>query len=342
MSTAGNAKRANSNAARDNEDSLRARKLTQLALQFMNTSYPLPSDRIWHDHYPEHENRKSFTKAFARDREGLASCGIYIKGKRRGSSWEWFVDTARSFVGDASLSAADAYLLEYVCSPMIGDSHFPYAQELASALAKVNNCFGSNFPLPKREVVPFNKDDKAKLTSIQQALAQRCVCRVSYTNAQNVSSKRDLCCYGIFNLRNNTYIVAAPMLDSGCPDNTHIKTYRLSRMHSVKLDETRHYVIPDDFYTSDYIMLPFQIGSAQETARFVVDPEQAPAFERRFSRYGSFAHKDRLLIWTVDVADFAACASWAIAHCLIPLEPSCLCDMWHARLEEVLRVGSST
>ena len=118
-------------------DDERARRICSLALDFMNATGPLSSSDIARTHYPELSS-DSFRRAFSRDREMLAACGVVVRD-RKGPSGEslWEADDERSFARGAELSPTDAAALEVSCRPLVEDPSFPLADSLRYALAKL-------------------------------------------------------------------------------------------------------------------------------------------------------------------------------------------------------------
>ena len=310
-------------------DDERARRVCSLALDFMNATRAIPSSEIARRHYPD-LSADSFRRAFSRDREVLASCGVLVSERREaGGEALWEADQGRSFARGAELTPAEAAALELVCRPLVDDPTFPLADDLRFALAKISRSFSETLSeRPARRVTA-----PRSLETLRSCLARRCAARVRYVNARGEASERTLAPYGFFALRESLYLVAA-RFDGAALEGTE-RTYRIDRFLSAQAVEGTSFLVPEDFCIEDWRRLPFQMGPAMLTARFEVPSERETDVRRAAGAQGVFSPEGGVLVWTVDVSDLRAAASWAISMGIRPLGPGELVSAWERILAEV-------
>lgn len=167
-------------------DDERARRICSLALEFMNASAPITSSDIARSHYPE-LSPDSFRKAFSRDREMLAACGVILAGHRAATGETlWEADDARSFAGGPELAPAEAAALELACRPLVDDPSFPLADNLRFALGKLARSFSESLSA-ERAAGPSTPRQVAVL---RRCLTDRTPVEAHYVNAQGSESRR--------------------------------------------------------------------------------------------------------------------------------------------------------
>lgn len=325
---------ATGGAVRITRDDDRARRVCSLALDFMNAASPLSSSEIARTHYPGLSS-DSFRKAFSRDRQTLASCGLAIVERRvPGEESLWEADSARSFARGAEISPTDGAALELACRPLVDDPAFPLADELRLALAKVSRAFSETLSTARSR----ERGSSRALDALRSCLAKRTVARVTYVNARGETSERMLAPFGFFALRGTLYLVADRLDDDGAPTGDP-RTYRVDRVTAACLLPETTFSIPEGFSVANWRRLPFQMGPTTLEARFVVGDDRAGDVERAAGTQGSFAHEGDALVWTVAVSDELAAARWAVAAGIRPLAPESLVTAWSRVLEEVLDDG---
>lgn len=292
----------------------RARRICSLALAFMNASAPLASSEIARDYYPGLA-KKSFQRAFARDREALLACGIRVVEKDSGpSESEWTADSQVSFATGPELTPGEAAALAVACRPLLADPGFPMADELRFALAKLGRAFAEPVAVSNKPAKP-----SPAVKTLRSCLLAQHAARVTYTDAKGRDSERVLAPYGFFALRDALYLVAARLdcsEDAGRSQEPH--TYRVDRIREAVELGDRPYSIPTDFCVEDFRRLPFQLGEKVCSGVF-----ESAAGER--AAYG--------------VSSITDAASWAVAEGLRPIEPPELVDAWKRVLEGVLEDG---
>lgn len=309
-------------------DDERARRICSLALDFMGATRPISSSEIARAHYPG-LSADSFRRAFSRDRELLAACGVTIVERRQGVGESlWAADEEASFARGAELAPTDASALELACRPLVDDPSFPLADELRLALAKLSRAFSETLTLVRAPGDGASRD----LETLRGCLARGIAVRAVYVNARGRRSERTLAPYGFFSLRGSLYLVAERLDDEGGQTGA-IRTYRVDRFEGARPVDGMRFSVPDDFSVGDWRRLPFQMGPSAYTARLAVPDEREADVRRAAGAQGDFARVDGRLAWEVDVSDEPAAASWAVAMGVRPVAPASLVRAWRSTLE---------
>ena len=302
----------------------------------MNATTPLSSSEIARDHYPG-LSPDSFRRAFARDREMLADCGVSVVERRRGGDESlWEADEGLSFARGAELDPTDAAALELACRPLVADPSFPLASDLRLALAKVSRAFSETLAVGRVRTPGASR----ALGTLRTCLTKGIAAQVTYVDARGSRSERTLAPYGFFGLRGCLYLVAARLDEGGTPVEESIRTYRVDRFSDARPLEGTHFSVPDDFSVEDWRRLPFQIGGEKTDVTFLVPAEREQDVRRASLGQGSFVKKDGGLHWSVGACSIDEAASWAVAEGVFPVFPKALVDAWTAKLEGVVSHGA--
>lgn len=313
---------------RINEDDLKAARLASLAAFFMTSPGPHATGALLDACYAEVPNRDSALKALRRDLPDLAKIGIVVReGPRKGKQKTWVVDDEASFAHGAELNARDAIALSIACQPVLAVPGFPLADELKFALAKIDRAFGSTS-------VPLRGEHGAatpEAAAIKRAVDECLPLDVVYTDARGNESERKVEPYGTFSLRGRGYLVGRVSRGRG---EGEVRTLRLDRIRSMRIDEGRHFEAPEGFSIEDWKSLPFQIGPSTCDALLFVPENESDALEAARLGKGLLEPCDGGRLWRVEASDVEACARWAAAHGLKPRAPEALVAAWRSILEE--------
>lgn len=310
------------------KDDERARRLCSLALEFMNAEAPLSSSEVARAFYPGLA-QDSFRRAFARDRNTLAICGVVISEvPSAGSESAWRVNEELSFAQGAELEPLEAAALEVACQPLLESASFPLADDLRLALAKLTRAFA------EASVVPAKAQPEGRVfRALRSCLVEGHAAQVSYTNAQGETTERVIAPYGFFELRGVRYLVAGRLDEQNRPVEGGERTYRVDRFLRATELERVAVSVPQDFAIEDWRRLPFQIGANQEELRFEVSASRLDDVRRAAGAQGAFERDGDKTVWSVRASSLPAAASWAVAMGLRPLSPAGLVDAWRALLE---------
>jgi len=324
-------------------DERQARRVLALALEFMNARGPLAGRSIHESFYPDRTSEAA-RKAFRRDREVLALCGLaVVRTEAPGADDDslWTVDQASSYVTAPALSAEDAAMVDIVCSASVGDPSFPFGPELRLALAKINPSFDADGAT--RTALPADSGSDAR--TLQHCLVARHAARCTYTDAAGQESARDLAPLGLFGIQDRSYVVAARLAE-GVPSSGEVAladepphTYRIDRFGSVSELARVSFAPPADFDVDDYLVLPFQIGEEQVAARFLVPDASEPDVRRDARNQGMWEHVDDGWLWEVPARDAQAASAWAIERGIVPAEAGDVAKAYRSLLEGVSAHG---
>lgn len=312
-------------------DDERARRIGSLALRFMNSPTPLPSSDIQREFYPS-LGTESFRRAFSRDREALASCGVFVEERRQpGEESSWAANDELSFASGAELSVSEAAALDVACQPLLDEREFPLADDLRLALAKLSRAFGEAYVMVPESQRPRDRH----LSLVCSCLLARHALAMSYLDARGHESERVVAPYGLFGFRGNLYLVAGRLTGDGTPlpYPSETRTYRIDRIAKAKEMERVSFEIPGDFRLSDWRCLPFQMGHANLVASFLVPADREEEVRRASMGRGAFSRDEGPLVWTVEASSVKDAAAWAVAAGIRPLAPSELVTSWKEALE---------
>ena len=313
------------------EDDKSARRVLSVAIAFVNAPRPLSTTEVRRDLYSELGD-EAFRKAFARDRERLATAGLVLrKGPRVDNEATWETDEESSFARESLLTRQDALTLDLLLLPLASDPSFPYAHDLRMALSKIDRSFDGSSTI----CIPTSARQRdSHLTSAEECLARRQVIHMTYERADGTVTDRDVAPYGIFSLNGNSYLVAARLV-AGTPQDPH--TYNLSRVRKLQVVKRKTYEVPDDFDVRDFIRLPFQIGPVTTTAAFVIPADVLREVRPRVMGHGTWSRHGEDARFVTDCADIAVAAAWAVAEGVIPVSPDALVDAWRELLVDMER-----
>ena len=313
------------------KDDERARRVCSLALAFMNAGAPIPSSDVAREFYPD-LSADSFRRAFSRDREVLAACGVIVAElPSAGGESSWAVDEASTYPEGAEVGAADAAALELACQPLIEDPSFPLADDLRFSLAKLTRAFADASPLRAVE-----RGDSRALPPLREALARGRAASISYRDARGAESQRIIAPYGFFGLRGELYLVAGRLRDDGSVVEGGTRTYRVDRVLRAGVLEGVAASVPDDFSVEDWRRLPFQMGESAERCLLEVPEGRLEDVRQAAGGRGRLFPRDGRMLWEVDASSLDDAASWAVAEGLVPLDPPGLVTAWRSLLEGVL------
>ena len=311
-----------------NKDELKAQRVASLATRFMESRAPISSQEIHSNFYADLSDA-SFGRAFDRDRDSLALCGLSVqKCGTDGTYALWKVDEDASYADGTAISAQEAYAFALACRPLLDAEGFPLSEDLGYALMKIYNSFDT-----AAEGAPGSHKDSPEELALCRAMASGQALQLVYERADGQRSARLVAPYGTFSFRERLYVVGPQLQKDGevVPDS--MRTYRMDRVASAKLSQTR-FEVPLDFDVADYRKLPFQMGAAVCEGRFEVPASARAAVRGAGAALGE--NDDELVAAVSDLQDAAA---WAISVGARPVAPPELVDTWKAQLEGVMLNG---
>lgn len=321
------------NDKRMNETDQQAQRLLDLSLAFVNATHPLSSSHLAKTYYPS-VAKNSFRKAFQRDREKLAICGLVIRRvNKQPDEPLWAVDEEASYAQTDALTPTEALTLDIALSPLASDRSFPYADDLRVALAKIDRSFGPDNVV---RVSPEARFRGKVLPVAERCYAMQHAATMSYRREDGTTVERTIAIYGFFSLRDSTYVVAPQLGDTGLVIPDSIRTYRLDRFVLMREDKRISYVIPADFSVGDYVLLPFQMGPKLYQATFGLTDDALHRLGPSVSGRGELTKNNGSYVWHIDISSERDAAAWAIAEGLTPLGPASLRTTWVHLLGEAV------
>lgn len=315
------------------KDDEMAERVSALALLFMNARKPVTSSEVQERVYPNLA-KQAADKAFNRDRKRLESCGIVVRSIRTtGGVDAYRVDERASFADTHRLTSGDALFLDIACRPLAADPSFPYSDELAMALAKVNGSFAEGADFGDT----FSAGQNKRVATLRSCLLARHACRMTYEDARGRRTERTVAPFGTFRLRGTAYFVAAPVDDDGTVDagEKSLRTFNSERVVKATEVASIRYEIPSDFYVDDHIRLPFQIGDTIARGVFLVPERSVSEVRSEVRAGGRIVSYDGQTVLLANVSCLRDAAAWAVAHGVVPMAPNELRQEWKRVLEEV-------
>ena len=311
------------------EDDLSARRALSLALALMNAHRALSTIELRHDFYPDMGD-EAFKKAFRRDRTRLATAGIHVFGNKLPSGeTAWQVDEEASFAHENKLTPEDALVLDSLLLPLASDPSIPFSRDLRHALQKIDRSFdgGSTATLPMSAHKRNNN-----LTRIESALMNLHAIRMDYVRADGSKTTRSVAPYGLFPLRDTTYMVAARLEDNNEVSTEEPHTYNLRRITRVRELTRVGYAIPVDFDIRDFLILPFQVGPELYRGTFFVPEHRQRDVRAHMTMSEKWVTLDEGAIFEASVSDEDVAAAWSLAENVRPMSPDSLVEKWRSRI----------
>ncbi len=154
--------------------------------------------------YPEDQDSAAFLRMFERDKEALRAAGIAIEIDE---DERYRIDRAGTFAGEVTLSAAETATIRTAVAALASDASFPFADDLAIALAKLGQ--GAPAPVPVATALA-DEDPGAQGSSAAiaaEAISARKLLSFDYTNAKGQSRPHEVAPYGIFFREGRWYLV---------------------------------------------------------------------------------------------------------------------------------------
>ena len=170
--------------------------------------------------------------------------------------------------------------------------------------------------------------------AVWSAFAERCALRFLYQNGRGEQKERTVCVYGMFEREGVAYFCG---LDNVTDD---IRTFRCDRIVRA-WRPSKAYVIPANFNLNDYLFFEFDFADRPPVAAtFSFAPQTQIDMINGLTRgRGELAHTDAGWIWTVDVRDLEAAASFCMAHAMDgmrPMAPKSLKQAWNHLIERTV------
>ncbi|MBC7265445.1 MAG: WYL domain-containing protein [Coriobacteriia bacterium] len=283
--------------------------------------------------YPAGADDAAFQRMFERDKDALRAAGIAIVVDEDG---RYSVDPDQSYAAEIELDDAECATIRALAAALVNDPSFPFAEDLAVAVAKMDLGPFPDEPVRSNLAVADPERQSAQARIAADAVSRRKRLRFGYTNARGERKRHEVEPYGVAFRRGRWYLVGRDVeLDE-------VRVYALLRADALVVETTHpknpDFEVPESFAIEDYLVLPFQIGSERFDAAALFGPSaawRAPAATEGKGRL--VPRHDGSVLWEVEAAWPRAFAAWCVANGpgVAPLAPEAAVSAYRAGLEEV-------
>jgi proteasome accessory factor B len=318
-----------------------AERLVNLALFIASSPSPVTAAQVRAQvaGYPSDQAEPAFLRMFERDKEDLREAGFALWVDRDGDVESYRLDAAATFAPPLELDREEAVLLHAAIDSVLADGPFPYADDLRIARGKIVAAGGpvSREPLP---VCAFAADERPHaqardVTLLDRAIGIRKLVRFSYPGPGGTAS-REVEPYAVYLRAGRWYLVGR---DRGADG---MRVFAVTRVSGLEVETSRpksaDFEPPAGFDVRDWMLLPFQFGPAR--VRFT-GPNAGRAGALTAGLGDLESEPCGCVVWTVDVADPEALASWAIANGpgIVVLGPGEARDAWSQGLSKAVEAN---
>lgn len=287
-------------------------RLVNLAMYLAAAREPVPGERIRTEvlGYGSDQDEAAFLRMFERDKEDLRSAGLAIVSDARG---RYRLDAAATYATELELAPPEAATVRAAAAALIGDSSFPFADDLRLALAKIGTADDPEAPTMARIADESPAEQGALAARLAGAVTARKRVDFSYTNSLGRTAPHQVEPYGMFVRDGRWYLVGRDTA------RNEVRTYTVSRMREVQVDRARpkqpDFERPADFDVSTFIRLPFHFGPADLEVVLRFEPDTAWRVPSLTCGHGTTTtDADGSVLWTTVVRNPRRLACWTIEH----------------------------
>lgn len=281
-------------------------RLVNLAFYLAEAREPVSAERIRVDvaGYPQDQDSETFLRMFERDKDTLREAGLAIVTDASG---EYLLDRSATFAASVDLSGEEAAAVRAAGSALLGDTSFPFVDDLRLALAKIASAIEAGSVAAAARLAD---EDPARqgsaVATLADAARRRKRVTFSYTNSRGVSALHAIEPYGLFLFDGRWYAVGRDT------DADAERTYTVARMSDISVNAARpkspDFDRPADFDVARFSRLAFEYGPA--TDRFEATLRFTPAAAWRASGltqdHGTLERADDgSVVWRVAARDQA-------------------------------------
>lgn len=310
-------------------------RLVNLAMYLSGVRTPVSAEEVRGAGlgYPDDQDDAAFIRMFERDKDALRAAGLAIGV----DEYErYYVDRAGTFAAEVTLSAEETATIRTAAAALGADQSFPFATDLALALAKLGQApGGAEVTSSLADEDPAAQGSAAE--TVAEAIAARKLVTFDYTNARGESRPHEVAPYGMFFRGGRWYLVG---VDTSLGQ---VRVYALFRATAVEVNpqapKTSDFDRPEWFHVSDYSLLPFQYGPEEVEAVVRFDAENAWRASRLSGGRGTLEPQpDGSVLWRIQMGEPRALAAWCIENGpgVTPLEPETVIQTARMGLGEVL------
>lgn len=287
-------------------------RLVNLAMYLADAREPVSGERIRTEvlGYGSDQDQAAFLRMFERDKEDLRAAGLSIASDARG---HYRLDAAATYATELELTPGEAATVRATAAALIGDSSFPFADDLRLALAKIRTPADPEVSAMARIADETPAEQGALAARLAAAVTAHKRVGFSYTNSLGRTAPHQVEPYGMFVRDGRWYLVGR---DTARDD---VRTYTVSRMQAVDVECARpkqpDYERPAGFDVSTFIRLPFQFGPDSIEAVLRFEPGIAWRVPTLTCGNGDVVTAaDGSALWTTVVRNPDRLVSWTIEH----------------------------
>jgi proteasome accessory factor B len=267
--------------------------------------------------YPPGQAEAAFLRMFERDKEDLREAGFALAVDRDGDVESYRLDEAATFAPPLELDREEAVLLHAAIDAVLADGRFPYAEDLRIARGKIVAAGGpvspEPFPVCASAVDERPEAQARDVALLDHAIVARKVARFAYPGADGRTAPREVEPYAVYLRAGRWYLVGH---DRGADG---MRVFAVTRVGGLEVERTRprsaDFEPPEGFDVRDWMLLPFQFGPARVPGRVRFTGANAARAGALTAGRGTLeAEPCGCVVWSVDVADPGALASWAVAN----------------------------
>jgi len=235
-------------------------RLVNLALYLVAARAPVSAEDIRADvlGYPDEQSEETFKRQFERDKDDLRAAGFVILTDAENEGY-YHLDQSKTFAGPLDLTAQEAAAIRATASALLGDSSFPFAEDLRLAVAKIASAIDTgDVPAAARLADEDPAQQGAIVAQLADAAERRKTVAFGYTNSLGVSAPHEVEPYGLFLHDGRWYLVGRDAAKN------EPRTYTVARMASIEVNPARpkssDFERPEGFDVAGFVRLPFQYG----------------------------------------------------------------------------------
>lgn len=238
-------------------------RLVNLALYLAAARTPVSAEDIRADvlGYGSDQSEETFKRQFERDKDYLRAAGFVILTDAENEGY-YRLDQSGTFAGPLNLTAQEAASVRAIASALLGDSSFPFSNDLRLAIAKIASAIDAgDVPAAARLADEDPAHQGAIVAQLTDATGRRKSVAFGYTNSLGVSAPHEVEPYGLFLHDGRWYLVGRDA------SKDEPRTYTVARMSDIVVNPARpkspDFETPDDFDVASFVRLPFQYGPAE-------------------------------------------------------------------------------
>ncbi len=294
-------------------------RLLNLAMFLAGTAEPVSAATIREsiEGYPADQDAAAFERMFERDKKELRGSGLIIETIGDGKGSLYRLDPAQTFASPVDLTAEDLTVLGLANTSLANDPSFPFGSDLRLALAKLAlETSEGRVANPGRLADEDPRSQGRLAAGLTEAARTRKRVEFEYASATSGARHRVVEPYGVYSREGRWYFVGR----DAAPDQ--LRVFALARIDGLTTNAakpgTPDFERPPDFDIAAWVMLPFQIGPAENAFEAVIRFSTGAAWRapRLSAGRGTLEPEDAdgSVTWRVQARDRTGLARWVVEN----------------------------